>query len=48
MQKLQVYKTSVNDGLLVHDWNDEAPVTVWWQELQVYEVIDQAVPIPVG
>lgn len=33
---------------LVHDRNDETPVAVWRQELQVYKVIDEAVPVSVG
>lgn len=33
---------------LVHDWNDETPVAVGRQELQIYEVIDEAIPVAVG
>ena len=33
---------------LVHDWNDEPSVAVWRQELQIYEVVDQAIPVAVG
>ena len=39
---------NVHENLLVHDWNDETPVAVGRQELQVYEVIDEAVPVSVG
>ena len=33
---------------LVHDWNDESPVAVGRQELQIYEVVDEAIPVSVG
>lgn len=33
---------------LVHDWNDETPVAVRRQELQIYEVVDEAIPVAVG
>ena len=33
---------------LVHHWNDETPVAVGRQELQIYEVIDEAIPVAVG
>ena len=33
---------------LVHDWNDETPIAVRRQELQIDEVIDEAIPVAVG
>lgn len=33
---------------LVHDCNDETPVAVGRQELQIYEVVDEAIPVSVG